>query len=156
MLPKNLNGLYFSVLSNVTCYLIIVSFICFFTFGNKVMKILHYLCSHFARQDEHNGRRPEKNKATQIPKTKKQKYGMNKKNATIILRQYLPKPAIVTSTSKWSHGATLHPPKTTIIMCVLLLEFCINKEASNNRTSLSDSNLITVLTTQKKEVPPLT
>ena len=63
-----------------------VSFIPFFvfgflvTFGNKVTKILRNLCLHFARQDGQNGKKWKENhatKVTKIPKTKRQKYGMN-------------------------------------------------------------------------------
>ena len=51
------------------------------TFGNEVMKILHNLCLHFARQDGQNGKKRKEyhaTKVTKIPKTQRQKYGMNK------------------------------------------------------------------------------
>ena len=51
------------------------------TFGNEVTKILHNLCLHFARQDPKDGRKRKVNhatKVTKIPKTKRQKHGMNK------------------------------------------------------------------------------
>ena len=44
------------------------------------MKILHNLCLHFARQDGQDGKKRKENHATKwtkIPKTKRQKYGMN-------------------------------------------------------------------------------
>ena len=44
-------------------------------------KILRILCSHFAKQDGHDGKKRKENHATEvtkIPKTKRQKYGMNK------------------------------------------------------------------------------
>ena len=43
-------------------------------------KILHILCLHFARQDGEDGKKWKGNhatKVTKIPKTKRQKYGMN-------------------------------------------------------------------------------
>ena len=63
-----------------------VSFIPFFVFGhfwrqcNKNMKILRNICLHFARQDGQDGKNRKWNhttKVTKIPKTKRQKYGMN-------------------------------------------------------------------------------
>ena len=46
------------------------------------MKILHNLCLHFARQDGQDGKNTRKEnhatKVTKIPKTKRQKCGMNK------------------------------------------------------------------------------
>ena len=48
------------------------------------MKILHILCLNFARQDGQDGKKQKVNYATKvtiltkIPKTKRQKYGMNK------------------------------------------------------------------------------
>ena len=72
------------------------------TFGNKVMKILRILCLHFARQDvnkeyviffyilqgkmdkaEKNRKENHTTKVTKIPKTKRQKYGMNETLALI-------------------------------------------------------------------------
>ena len=47
------------------------------TFGDKVTKILRDLCLHFARQD---GQDRNATKVTIIPKTKRQKYGMNETN----------------------------------------------------------------------------
>ena len=44
-------------------------------------KILRNLCLHFARQDGQDGKKRKENyatKVTKIPKTKRQKYGMNK------------------------------------------------------------------------------
>ena len=43
------------------------------------MKILRNLCLHFARQDGQDGKWKENyaTKVTKIPKTKRQKYGMN-------------------------------------------------------------------------------
>ena len=49
-------------------------------FGNEVTKILCNLCLHFARQDGKNKKKRKENHAnnvTKIPKTKRQKYGMN-------------------------------------------------------------------------------
>ena len=49
------------------------------------MKILRNLCLHFARQDGQDGKKRKENhatKLTKIPKTKRQKYGMNE---TIII-----------------------------------------------------------------------
>ena len=46
------------------------------------MKILRNLCLHFARQDGQDGKKWKENhapKVTKIPKTKRKKYGMNKK-----------------------------------------------------------------------------
>ena len=43
-------------------------------------KILHNLCLHFERQDGQGGKKWKENhatKVTKIPKTKRQKYGMN-------------------------------------------------------------------------------
>ena len=43
-------------------------------------KILRNLCLHFARQDGQDGKKMKGNhetKATEIPKTKRRKYGMN-------------------------------------------------------------------------------
>ena len=51
------------------------------SFGNKVMEILRNLCLHFARQygqDEKNQKENHATKGTKIPKTKRQKCGMNK------------------------------------------------------------------------------
>ena len=45
------------------------------------MKILRNLCLHFARQDGQDGKKWKENhatKVTKIPKTKRQKYGMDK------------------------------------------------------------------------------
>ena len=50
------------------------------TFDDEVTKILRNLCLHFARQDEQDGKKRKENhstKVTKIPKTKRQKYGMN-------------------------------------------------------------------------------
>ena len=50
------------------------------TFGDKVMKILPNFCLHSARQDGQDGKKQKENhaiKVTKIPKTKRQKYGMN-------------------------------------------------------------------------------
>ena len=50
------------------------------TFNDEVMKILHNLCLHFARQDGQDGKKRKENhvtKVTKIPKTKRRKYGMN-------------------------------------------------------------------------------
>ena len=47
------------------------------TFGDKVTKILRDICLHFARQD---GQDRNATKVTIIPKTKRQKYGMNETN----------------------------------------------------------------------------
>ena len=44
------------------------------------MKKLHNLCLHFAKQDEQDRKKWKENhpsKVTKIPKTKRQKYGMN-------------------------------------------------------------------------------
>ena len=71
--------------------MIIVSFIPFFIFGFwsllttklRNTKILHNLCLHFARQDGQDGKKWKENyatKVTKIPKTKRQKYGMNETN----------------------------------------------------------------------------
>ena len=52
------------------------------TFGDKVTKILHNLCLHFARQDGQDRKKQIENhatKVTKIPKTKRPKYVMNKK-----------------------------------------------------------------------------
>ena len=46
------------------------------TFGNKVTKILRNLCLHFARKKK--WKENHATKVTKIPKTKRQKYGMNK------------------------------------------------------------------------------
>ena len=46
----------------------------------EVTKILRNLCLHFARQDGQDGKKQKENHAsevTKIPKTKRQKYGMN-------------------------------------------------------------------------------
>ena len=46
----------------------------------KIMKMLCNLCLHFARQDGQNRKKTKENhatKMTKIPKTKRQKYGMN-------------------------------------------------------------------------------
>ena len=60
--------------------------ISFLVFGHfwrqsyKNMKILHNHCLHFARQDGQDKRKQKENystKVTKIPKTKRQKYGMN-------------------------------------------------------------------------------
>ena len=62
------------------------SFAPFFVFGHfwrqsyEYMKILHNLCLHFARQEAQDGKKLKENhttKVTKIPKTKRQKYGMN-------------------------------------------------------------------------------
>ena len=47
------------------------------TFGDKNMKILRNLCLHFARQDGKKRIENHATKVTKIPKTKRQKYGMN-------------------------------------------------------------------------------
>ena len=50
------------------------------TFG-EVMKMLHNLCLHFARQDGQDGKKRKENhatKVTKIAKIKRRKYGMNK------------------------------------------------------------------------------
>ena len=68
------------------CILSIVSFIPFLVFGHfwrqsyKNMKILRNLCLNFARQDgqEKNRKENHATKGTKMPKTKRQKYGMNK------------------------------------------------------------------------------
>ena len=46
------------------------------------MKILRNHCLHFARQDWQDGKKQVENhptKVTKIPKTKRQKYGINKR-----------------------------------------------------------------------------
>ena len=51
------------------------------TFGDKVTKILHDLCLHFARQYGPDGKKQKENhatKVTKITKTKRRKYGMNR------------------------------------------------------------------------------
>ena len=59
-----------------------VSFIPFFVFGHfwqqsyANTKILHNLYLHFARQDGQDGKK-RATKVTKIPKTNRQKYGMN-------------------------------------------------------------------------------
>ena len=50
----------------------------FVTFVDEVMKILHNLCLHFARQDRQDGKKRNKNqatKATKIQKKQKPKIG---------------------------------------------------------------------------------
>ena len=50
------------------------------TFGLEVTKILRDLCLYFARQDGQEGKKWQENhatKVTKIPKTKRQKFGMN-------------------------------------------------------------------------------
>ena len=50
-------------------------------FGNEVTKTLCNLCLHFARQNGQDKKKGKENYATngtKIPKTKIQKYGMNK------------------------------------------------------------------------------
>ena len=51
------------------------------TFEDEVMKIFRNLCLHFARQDGQEGKKKQKEnhatKVTKIPKTKRQKFGMN-------------------------------------------------------------------------------
>ena len=58
----------------------------FFVFGHfwkqsyKNMKIVRILCLHFARQDRQGGKKWKENnatKVTKIPKSKRQKCGMN-------------------------------------------------------------------------------
>ena len=53
----------------------------FVTFGNEDTKILRNLCLHFVKQDGQDGKKWKENhatKVTKLPKTKRQKYGMNK------------------------------------------------------------------------------
>ena len=53
------------------------------------MKILRNLCLHFARQTEKDRKNRKENlatKVTKIPKTKRQKYGMNKTIETLITK----------------------------------------------------------------------
>jgi hypothetical protein len=50
-------------------------------------KILCNLCLHFARQDGQDGKKRKENyttKVSKIPKTKRQKYGMNETNKLYI------------------------------------------------------------------------
>ena len=47
------------------------------TFGDEVMKILHNLSLHFARQDGKKRKENHSTKVTKIPKTKRRKYGMD-------------------------------------------------------------------------------
>ena len=59
------------------------------------MKILHNPCLHFARQDGQGRKKRIENHATKvikIPKTKRQKYGMNETKAktTYFLQLYFP------------------------------------------------------------------
>ena len=73
----------------VSCVFLViyVSFIPFLVFGHfwqcryKNTKILRNLCLHFARQNGQDGKNQKENhatKVTKLPKTKRQKYGMNK------------------------------------------------------------------------------
>ena len=43
------------------------------TFGKDVMKILHNLCLHFARQDGQDGKKWKENHATKVTKIPKDK-----------------------------------------------------------------------------------
>ena len=66
-------------------YVLFIPFCFWFlvTFGDlvtKMKKILHNLCLHFAMQDGQDRKKRKENhttKVTKIPKTKRQKYGMN-------------------------------------------------------------------------------
>ena len=53
----------------------------FLVFGHEYTKILHNLCIHFTRQDGQDGKKTKKEnhttKVIKMPKTKRQKYGMN-------------------------------------------------------------------------------
>ena len=54
------------------------------------MKILHNLCLHFARQDGQDGKKRKENHTTKvikIPKTKRQKYGLNETFNNKIMKQ---------------------------------------------------------------------
>ena len=72
--------------------LFFVLFIPFFVFGTcnfwqqsyKNMKILCNLCLHFARQDEKRQKKDHPTKVTRIPKTIRQKYGMNETLVNIV------------------------------------------------------------------------
>ena len=87
MNKRGLNRILFAI-SEVVCDFkmlfleFIVSFIPFFVFGDswrrsyENTKLLCNLCLHFARQDGQDGKKQE-TKVTKIPKTKRQKCGMN-------------------------------------------------------------------------------
>ena len=74
-------------LSTIPCnkndfYVLFIPFSVFWQRSYNNMKILHNLCLHFARQDgQDRKKRKEKHatKETKIPKTKRQKYGMNRR-----------------------------------------------------------------------------
>ena len=57
------------------------------TFGDEVTKILCNLRLHFARQDGQEGKKTERKSrdlSDKIPKTKRQKYGMNETSVEFI------------------------------------------------------------------------
>ena len=49
----------------------IFRFLFLVTFGNEVMKILHNLCLHLARQDGEDGKKRKENHATKVTKIPK-------------------------------------------------------------------------------------
>ena len=68
----NFGSLYFGLLFCSSHFWFLV------TFGDEVTKILRNLCLHFARKDGQDQKKTRKEKVTKIPKTKRQKYRMNK------------------------------------------------------------------------------
>ena len=107
-------------------------------------KILHNLCSHFARQDGQDGKKRKENhttKVTKIPKTKRRKYGMNETISflniliTLELHRFLKKVRQIQCVKFW-HSYYL--TNSYLILCVLSSLVKLFKRTREDKQYLDD------------------